>query len=171
MIVGSACLTKTFAVPDDDLSPGRRWLAYHRHVPQNAAHSADDTPSAAAGQPSNPQGFADMPVAGLPKRIIALMIDWSAASVISYGFFDYHAMATLAIFAGLTVISLATLSATPGHLLLGLAVRRPGRRPAGPVAAIVRTVLLCLVIPAIVWSRDGRGLHDAAAGTTITEIR
>lgn len=112
-----------------------------------------------------------MPVASLPKRIIALMIDWSAASAISFGFFNYHALATLAIFAGLTVVSLATLSATPGHLLLGLAVRRPGRRPAGPVAALVRTAMLCLVIPAVVWSGDGRGLHDVAARTTITEIR
>lgn len=140
-------------------------------MPQNAADSADDATRAGGSEPANAQGFGDMPLASLPKRIIALMIDWSAASAISFGFFDYHAMATLAIFVGLTVISLATLSATPGHLLLGLAVRRPGRRPAGPVAAIVRTVMLCLVIPAVVWSRDGRGLHDAAAGTTITEIR
>jgi uncharacterized RDD family membrane protein YckC len=31
----------------------------------------------------------------------------------------------------------------------------------------VRTALLCLVIPAVVWDADGRGLHDKAAGTVI----
>jgi len=31
----------------------------------------------------------------------------------------------------------------------------------------VRSALLCLVIPAVVWDRDGRGLHDTAAGTVL----
>lgn len=45
--------------------------------------------------------------------------------------------------------------------------------PARPVAGIgilpsaIRTVLLCLVLPAVVWDGDGRGLHDRAAGTAI----
>ena len=42
---------------------------------------------------------------------------------------------------------------------------------AGPLRALVRTALLCLVIPAVVWGPDGRGLHDVVAGTTITRIR
>ncbi|MFE4466652.1 RDD family protein, partial [Oerskovia sp. NPDC056781] len=28
-------------------------------------------------------------------------------------------------------------------------------------------VLLCLVVPAVVWDGDGRGMHDKAAGTVI----
>jgi uncharacterized RDD family membrane protein YckC len=35
----------------------------------------------------------------------------------------------------------------------------------------VRTVLLCLVIPAFIWDRDGRGLHDKAAGTVVVRAR
>jgi hypothetical protein len=31
----------------------------------------------------------------------------------------------------------------------------------------VRTVLLCLVIPAVVWDAEGRSLHDRVAGTVI----
>jgi hypothetical protein len=30
------------------------------------------------------------------------------------------------------------------------------------VAIALRTVLLLLVIPAVIWDRDGRGLHDKA---------
>ena len=32
---------------------------------------------------------------------------------------------------------------------------------------VVRTVLLCLVIPAVIWDADQRGLHDKAAGTVL----
>ena len=32
---------------------------------------------------------------------------------------------------------------------------------------IVRTVLLVLVIPAVIWDADQRGLHDKAAGTVL----
>ena len=32
---------------------------------------------------------------------------------------------------------------------------------------IVRTVLLCLFLPAMFWDKDGRGLHDKSAGTVI----
>ncbi len=39
--------------------------------------------------------------------------------------------------------------------------------PPGPVLALVRTVLLCLVLPAVIWDADGRGLHDRFAGTAI----
>lgn len=30
---------------------------------------------------------------------------------------------------------------------------------------MVRTALVCLVIPAVVWDRDTRGLHDRAMST------
>ncbi|MFD1719057.1 RDD family protein [Georgenia deserti] len=111
------------------------------------------------------------PVAGLGRRAVALAIDWTLASVISAGFFDYHPMATLGTFAVMTIAMVATISASIGHLVVGIGVRTPGRGPAGPLRALLRTVLLCLVIPAVVWTADGRGLHDVAAGTTVTRIR
>ena len=100
-------------------------------------------------------------------------------------------MVTLAVFAGSTAVLVGLLGHTLGHRLLGLrVVRGPeaadgsspvGRarstvRPAdgtgssaapGLLAAAVRTALLCLVIPAVVWDRSGRGLHDVLARTAI----
>ena len=32
---------------------------------------------------------------------------------------------------------------------------------------IVRSVLLALVIPAVIWDADQRGLHDKAVGTVL----
>ena len=40
-----------------------------------------------------------------------------------------------------------------------------------PLQAIARTVLLCLFLPAVVWDRDGRGLHDKVPNTVIVRTR
>jgi len=32
---------------------------------------------------------------------------------------------------------------------------------------VLRTVLLAALVPAVVWDRDRRGLHDRAAGTVV----
>ena len=44
-----------------------------------------------------------------------------------------------------------------------------GSPPTAPRAAL-RFVLLCLLIPALISDRDGRGLHDKAAGTVVVRI-
>ena len=35
------------------------------------------------------------------------------------------------------------------------------------VAAVVRTVLLCLLVPALLVDADGRGLHDRLTQTAV----
>ena len=41
-------------------------------------------------------------------------------------------------------------------------------RPAARSSLVaLRTLLLCLVVPAAIWDGDGRGLHDKAAGTAV----
>jgi hypothetical protein len=32
---------------------------------------------------------------------------------------------------------------------------------------LARTVLLCLVVPAVIWDRDQRGMHDRLIGTVL----
>ena len=43
--------------------------------------------------------------------------------------------------------------------------------PIGLPRAALRTLLLCLLIPALIWDRAGRGLHDKAAGTVVVRAR
>lgn len=109
--------------------------------------------------------------AGLGRRLVALVVDWALASFVSAGFFGYDPMATLGVFAVMTWVLVGTLGATIGHVAVGIAVRRvaDGGLP-GLVKALVRTVALCLVLPAAVTS-DGRGFHDVWAGTVITRLR
>lgn len=104
------------------------------------------------------------------RRIAALFIDWFACLAVSSLIVGEHPMATVGVFAVENLLLVATLGTTLGHRLLGLRVIRlgsPGRGAVGLLPALVRTVLLCLVIPAVVWDQDGRGVHDRAAGTVI----
>ncbi len=39
------------------------------------------------------------------------------------------------------------------------------------VQALTRTVLLCLFVPAVIWDRDGRGLHDKVPNTVVIRSR
>jgi uncharacterized RDD family membrane protein YckC len=56
-------------------------------------------------------------------------------------------------------------SASFGQLAVRIVVVRLDNRPVSILNALVRTVLICLVIPPVVFNRDNRGLHDLAVGT------
>ena len=122
-----------------------------------------------------PQNGSGSP-ARLGRRVVAIAIDWAACLLISASFFDGAAMATLAIFAAENLVLVSLVGATLGHRIVALQVRRlevaQGKVEqriggVGVVRGLVRAVLLCLVIPAVVWDAQGRSLHDRFAGTVI----
>lgn len=149
----------------------------------------DGPPAGATGQSGTSRGSRlGLPPAGsgslapLGRRLFALVVDWAACLAISAAFYQGDAMATLGVFAVENVVLVGTLGTTVGHRLLGLRVVRVVRAvaesagpagsagaavPPGLVAGAVRAVLLCLVIPAVVWDADGRGMHDRLAGTVM----
>ena len=67
----------------------------------------------------------------------------------------------------IALLLVGTLGSTIGHRLVGLRVLSLHGGAARPLQVLVRTMLLCLFLPAMFWDRDGRGLHDKAAGTVI----
>jgi uncharacterized RDD family membrane protein YckC len=113
-------------------------------------------------------------LASYGRRLVALFIDWAVAVLIAAALArvlhwspQSRALADLAVF-GLSVWLLTGfLGLTIGKLLCGLRVVRLDGRPVGPVWALVRTALLLLVVPALLWDRDHRGLHDRAADTVV----
>lgn len=101
------------------------------------------------------------------RRIGALAIDWTAAVIVSIAFFDYDPIATMAVFAVVQILFIPTAGGSPGHRLVGMRVVRLDGAWTGIWRPIVRTVLLVLVIPAVIWDADQRGLHDKVAGTVL----
>ena len=106
-------------------------------------------------------------IARIGRRIAAIAIDWAASVLISIAFFSYDPIATLVIFAVEQVVFLSLVSGSPGHMLLGMRVVPAKGGRLGLWQPLVRTILLCLVIPAVIWDRDQRGLHDRVCDTLL----
>ena len=104
----------------------------------------------------------------LGRRLAALAIDWIVASGLSALIFGLDAqLQTVAVFAALQIVFLIVLSGSIGHLVVGLRVVPLDPRWIGVLKPIVRTLLLSIVIPAVIWDNDQRGLHDKIAGTIL----
>lgn len=73
--------------------------------------------------------------------------------------------ATLGVFWLEASLFTALVGSSFGQLVLRVAVVRVDGKPVNLLQALVRTALICLVIPPLVFNRDRRGLHDLAVGT------
>lgn len=109
-------------------------------------------------------------IARAGRRFLAICIDWAIALLISNFAFAGDSWATLAVFAVEQTLLIGTLGYSIGHRIAGIHVVRLGGGPAGPLAALVRTLLLCLVIPAVIFDPDQRGLHDKAMNTVLLRM-
>lgn len=110
-------------------------------------------------------------VAGFGARFVAIAVDWLPCYLVAQLLTTNPASSTLALFAALTALSVGVTGRSPGHAMAGLRVAGRGGRRAGFGAAVIRTVLLCLLIPPLMYNTDGRGLHDRAAGTIVLRTR
>jgi len=125
--------------------------------------SAPDWPGKRIGLPAE----GPRSIARIGRRLLALLIDWGSAVLISVGFFNYDSFATLGVFATAQIVLLVTANGSFGHLILGLRVVPVAGGYLGIWRPVVRTLLLCLVIPAVIWDADQRGMHDRVAGTLL----
>lgn len=111
-------------------------------------------------------------VAPMGRRFLALTIDWIASMLVARLLFDGDiALETMAIFALMTVVLLSFGGSSFGQRIMGLRVVSLDGRPVTAPRAALRTLLLCLLVPAVIWDRDQRGLHDKAANTVVVRFR
>lgn len=107
-------------------------------------------------------------LAKMGRRVVALSIDWAAALLVSHAFFAADNTTTLLIFAAQTFILTALTGSSFGHRITGLRLQRLDGAPVvGFAKAALRIALILLVLPAVIWDNDNRGLHDKAAGTVL----
>src|SRR3954452_24684481 len=125
---------------------------------------------ASLSMPANGPGS----LAGLGPRAAAFLVDAFGAALVAGLFTAPHLPGnwSLLTFGVLTAGTLLVFGQTPGMRLLGLRLAhpRPGQRLA-PWRAVVRTVLLMLLLPALVVDADGRGLHDRLTDTAVVRER
>ncbi|MGY6025254.1 RDD family protein [Streptomyces spinosirectus] len=108
------------------------------------------------------------------RRFGALAVDWGLCLLIAYGLITHgYNQATgnwaLLVFFVLHVLTVGTIGFTPGKRLFGLRVVALDTGRPNPLRTVLRTALLCIAVPALIWDRDGRGLHDRLARTV--EVR
>ena len=115
-------------------------------------------------------------MASVGRRLAALMIDWALAYGMAYLLIGDKLLkngqfAALSLMAVMYLVGLSISGSTLGMAVLGLRVTSDQGGKASLYAIGMRTVLLFLVIPAVVWDADGRGLHDRIARTMIVSTR
>ncbi|MGH8866639.1 MAG: RDD family protein [Actinomycetes bacterium] len=153
----------------------RRWIGSWLSGPRAAGVGQPDALGYAGerlGLPETGPGAA----APVGRRLGALLLDWVACVAIVRGLLDVDASTTLGVLAvpGLLALEYLLLLPTTGFTL-GMRITRvrvarvagADEGPPGLASVVVRTALLLLVIPAVVYDRDRRGLHDKAAGTVV----
>ena len=105
----------------------------------------------------------------MPRRILALFIDWLLSMVIAY-WLTHSQFWTIAVFALETYVLTALTGSTVGKRIAGIRVMRIGGGPVGFGWALVRTAILLTVVPPLLTDRDLRGMHDRAANTIVVRI-
>lgn len=117
-------------------------------------------------------------IAGFGKRVIALLIDWIACTLVAQLIFpqDHYGstqsgLNTMIVFFAIKSLFTWLGGATPGQRITGIRVISVASGIVQPWWALLRTALICLVIPAVVWDRDGRGLQDLICRTIVVRSR
>jgi uncharacterized RDD family membrane protein YckC len=101
------------------------------------------------------------------------VVDWFASMLVAALFIGgavwsgrgLEQWATMGVFLVEATVLTPLVGGSFGQLVLRIAVVRLDRRPVTVLVALLRTVLICLVVPPLVFNRDQRGLHDLATKT------
>jgi hypothetical protein len=115
--------------------------------------------------PINPEEPEDegfpLPLASNWRKAQAITIDWIGSLFVAALLLDRSW--TLLIFFLQVVIMTALTGASAGQRLRGIRIIDVNTlQNIAPLGALIRTFLILLVIPAVVQTRQGRGLHDLA---------
>jgi uncharacterized RDD family membrane protein YckC len=116
------------------------------------------------------------PRVGQGRRMLGLLIDWLLCNLITvlitpfgssrFSFSVYILFVCQYLF--FTILG----GATPGHRFVGLRIVRfsDGQLPT-PKQALIRTALLAIVVTAITFDENGRGINERFSGTVLIRKR
>jgi uncharacterized RDD family membrane protein YckC len=134
---------------------------------------------ASGGAPAHPGERLGRPadgprsIAAFGRRLLGLFVDWILCLIIANGLLRGAHLGQLGPVLVLFVENLllvGTIGSTVGHRLFGMRVETLAGTAPGLGRAAIRSLLLCLAIPPLLWDADQRGLHDRLAGTVIARV-
>ncbi|HEY3531401.1 MAG TPA: RDD family protein [Nocardioides sp.] len=128
-----------------------------------------------------------MPVQELPfetaswaRRVLALLVDYAACWGVMLAVYgsDWFGSGSLPsvylnlLFIAESALLMALSGGSFGQLATRLRVVRVdgSGRPLSLLTALLRQVMICLVIPPLVFRPDGRGLHDMVCGSATVPL-
>jgi hypothetical protein len=107
------------------------------------------------------EGGFPLPIASNWQRAQAITIDWIGSLFVATLLLDNSW--TLFFFFFQVAILTALTGSSAGQRLRGIRIIDVNTlQNIAPLGALLRTFLICLVIPAVVQNKEGRGLHDLA---------
>lgn len=111
------------------------------------------------------------------RRMLGVLIDWLMSYAIAIGFFVEFGEPSMGavvfiIFTAQYLLFAALGGATPGHRVVGLKIVRfsDGGMPT-PLQALIRTGLLGLIVTAITFDHNGRGINERLSNTVLVRTR
>ena len=112
------------------------------------------------------------------RRLLGITIDWLAAYAVTLGFFAGDGSflersrgigGTVLLVLAIEYLVLVSLGGSSfGHRIVGLkVVRFSDGGPATPIQALIRTLLMVLIITAITFDENGRGVNERLSNTVL----
>jgi uncharacterized RDD family membrane protein YckC len=115
--------------------------------------------------------------AGWGRRFAALFIDWLASSLVLIavaGPSRYSGPQGTTLILPIMILEIVVFTilvgGSFGQIVLRLRVRRLDGARLSPWAVLIRSLLIALVIPPLVYRPDGRGLHDIAVSSATFRV-
>lgn len=139
------------------------------------AETDESYPGQSLGLPESGAGS----LAPWGARLSALLIDWSACMIVAMSMFGvgvltergWRSWMILACYFVEKSLLTALTGSSFGQLITKVGVTRLGGGPLEWWRAVVRTLSVCLVVPAIVIGAERRGLNDILLGTVVVRRR
>jgi len=114
------------------------------------------------------------------RRMLGITFDWLAAYAVSLGFFAGGGSflersrgigGTVLIVMAIEYVVLVSLGgASFGHRLVGLkVVRFSDGGTVAPLQALIRTALMVIIITAITFDENGRGINERLSNTVLVK--
>ena len=114
------------------------------------------------------------------RRMLGITLDWLAAYAVSLGFFAGGGSflersrgigGTVLLVMAIEYVVLVSLGgASFGHRIVGLkVVRFSDGASVTPLQALIRTVLMVIIITAITFDENGRGINERLSNTVLVK--